>query len=165
MKKLPIIVGGILLVLALVLGVIVYQKSQVKVSSTKKEPEQSAVRKIDLSTQPEWVQKLQANATKGRSANGLQNATIKITGIPKDLIDSVNYVIQYQTSNKGSQGALSTKPIEIDGGTEFNKTIDFGTCSTKSCVIHEGVTSIEIELDFTGILGDSFLWSQTVDLK
>lgn len=135
-------------------------KETPKVEEKKAE---SMIKKVDLSTQPEWVQKLEVTATKGTSANGLKNVTVKVTGMPKDLVTSVNYIVQYETANKGSQGALSTKPIDVAGKTEFFKTIDFGTCSTKSCVTHEGVTAIELELDFTATSG-SFIWSKTLPL-
>lgn len=123
------------------------------------------VKKVDLTTQPEWVQKLEAIATGGRSGNGLQNITFKVSGLPRALVASVNYVVQYQTTNKGSQGALSTKPIDVNGATEFSKTIDLGTCSTKSCVTHDGVTAVDLELDFTTSDGSQFFWSKTLDLK
>lgn len=141
---------GIVLVLVGISGWLVYQKSQVK-----------PVEKIDLSTQPEWVQKLDVTARKGQSANGLENVTILVKGLVN--VESVNYVLQYQTSNKGAQGALSSKPIEVTG-TTFTKTIDLGTCSTKSCVRHEGVTSVDLELDFTTSDGSKPTWSKTVSL-
>lgn len=159
MKRLPVIV--VLLLLA-VGGYFLYQKSQVKAPETSQE---TMVRKIDLSTQPEWVQKLDVTAKKGRSANGLENVTVTVKDIPAGLVTSVTYVMQYQTTNKGTQGALSTKPIDVAGATTFTKTIDLGTCSTKSCVRHEGVTSIDLELDFTTTSGDTPIWEKTLDLK
>lgn len=143
---------GIILVLIAISGWLVYQKSQVK----------PVVLRVDLSTQPEWVQKLGVTARKGQSANGLENVTILVKGLVD--VETVNYVLQYQTSNKGAQGALSSKPIAVTG-TTFTKTIDLGTCSTKSCVRHEGVTSIDLELDFTASNGSKPTWSKTFNLK
>ncbi|MBI3558786.1 hypothetical protein HY085_00145 [Candidatus Gottesmanbacteria bacterium] len=142
---------GVVLVLVGISGWLVYQKSQVK-----------PLVKVDLSTQPNWVQKLEVTARKGQSANGLENVTVLVKGLVN--VESINYVLQYQTSNKGAQGALSSKPIEVTG-TTFSKTIDLGTCSTKSCVRHEGVTSIDLELDFTTSDGSKSSWSKTLDLK
>lgn len=123
------------------------------------------IKKVDLSTQPEWVQKLVVTATGGRSANSLKNVTIKADGFPKGLVDSAQYVIQYETSNRGAQGALSSKPINVNGATSLTKTIDLGTCSTKSCVNHEGVTSVDIELNFTSSSGEEFSWSGTLPIN
>lgn len=150
---------GIVLVLVGISGWLVYQKSQVKPVVL---PEPSAVKKVDLSTQPDWVQKLDVTARKGQSANGLENVTVLVKGLVK--VETVNYVLQYQTSNKGAQGALSSKPIAVTG-TTFTRTIEFGTCSTKSCVRHEGVTSIDLELDFTTSDGSKPSWSKILDLK
>lgn len=152
------IIIGIVLVLVGISGWLVYQKSQVKPVAL---PESPAVKKVDLSTQPEWVQKLDVTARKGQSANGLENVTIFVKGLVN--VEAVNYVLQYQTSNKGAQGALSSKPITVTG-TTFTKTIDLGTCSTKSCVRHEGVTSVDLELDFTTSDGSKPTWSKTVSL-
>lgn len=154
-KKLII---GIVLVLLGISSWLVYQKSQVKPVVL---PEPVVVKKVDLSTQPEWVQKLEVSARKGQSANGLDNVTILVKGLVD--VESVSYVLQYQTSNKGAQGALSSKPIEVTG-TTFTKTIDLGTCSTKSCVRHEGVTSVDLELDFTTSAGSKPTWSKTLPL-
>lgn len=164
MKNLDKIVVGVVLLLVAVAGFLVWQKSQVKPVLA---PTQSAteIKKIDLSTQPEWVQKLDVSTKKGVSANGLENVTVTVKGIPKGLVDSVSYVIQYQTTNRGAQGALSSKPVDVSGATTFTKTIDLGTCSTKSCVRHEGVTAVDLELDFTTSSGDKPTWSKTLDLK
>lgn len=130
---------------------------------TKKTP-LFEVKKIDLSTQPEWVQKLIVKVTKGTGQRGLASVTLNVSGMPKGLVASASYVIQYQTSNYGAQGALLSKPLDINGSEKFSKTIELGTCSTKSCVYHEGVTSIDVELDFTTTSGEQNIWTGTVQL-
>jgi hypothetical protein len=84
--------------------------------------------------------------------------------MPKGLVSTLSYVAQYETANKGSQGALSTTPLKINGEETFSKTIDFGTCSTKSCVRHDGVTSVDLELDFTTTSGDQPVWSKSIGI-
>lgn len=167
MKNLnKLVIGSIVVVLVVIVGFLIWQKSQVK--PAEKTPEQAPVtevKKIDLSTQPEWVQKLDVTAKKGTSSNSLENVTVTVKGMPKDLVQGVTYVIQYQTTNKGSQGALASKPVDVLGATTFTKTIDLGTCSTKSCVRHEGVTSVDLELDFTLSDSSTPVWSGTLDLK
>lgn len=165
MKNLPKIVLGLGGVLVLVLVFMVWQKSQVKPVENPVPAPVAEVKKVDLSTQPDWVQKLEVTAKKGQSANSLENVTVTVKGLPKGMVDSVNYVIQYQTSNKGAQGALSSKPVDVSGATTFTKTIDLGTCSTKSCVRHDGVTTVDLELDFLTSDGSSPVWSKTLDLK
>ncbi len=164
-RKLPVIISGLIVVLALIAGFLIWQKSQVKPQEPAIPQSASpAIKKVDLASQPEWVQKLSVTAKKGQSPNGLANFTVTVSGMPADLVQAVNYVVQYQTSNKGAQGALSSVPIAVNGATTFTKTIDLGTCSTKSCVRHDGVTSIDVELDFTTSSGESPTWTGTIPL-
>lgn len=164
-KKLPLVLIAVLVLVGIV-GFVFWQKSTS--SSSTPSPASSdvpTIKKVDLSTQPLWVQKLVVTATKGKSANGLDNVTVKVTGIPKDMVKSLTYVITYDTSNKGTQGAEATRPIDISGATVFSKTIDLGTCSTHSCVRHDGVTSVDLELDFTTSSGDQPVWTGTLPIK
>ncbi len=143
------IIIGVVLVLVGISGWLVYQKSQVRPVVL---PEPLAVKKIDLDV----------TARKGQSANGLENVTVLVKGLVK--VETVSYVLQYQTSNKGAQGALSSTPVVVSGATTFTKTIDLGTCSTKSCVRHEGVISVDLELDFTTSDGSKPTWFKTINL-
>lgn len=127
--------------------------------------ETPTVKKVDLSTQPEWVRNLIVTAVSGRSSNSLKNVTLKTEGMPSGMVSSVEYVIQYETTNRGAQGALSSKPISVNGATTFSKTIDLGTCSTKSCVTHDGVTNIDAELNFNSTTGEQFSWSGTISIN
>lgn len=164
-KSLPVIV--LVVIIALVVGGIYLVKSQFETPVPPPAPaEESAMvaKKVDLSTQPEWVQKLVVTVKKGISANGLNNFTFTISGMPKGMVKSLTYVASYDTSNKGSQGVLATKPLEVGGATSFIKTIDLGTCSTKSCVRHDGVKSVDLELDFTTTSGDRPMWSKNLTL-
>lgn len=167
-KKLPLIVVGVVVALVVILGAVVWQKSSVRSTANSNSPTPTpavGIKKVDLASQPEWVQKLTVTAKKGVSANGLNNVTVKASGMPAGLVQTLGYVLQYETTNKGTQGALSTTPLTINGATEFTKTIDLGTCSTKSCVRHEGVASVDLELDFTTSSGDQFAWSGTLNLQ
>lgn len=154
-KVWPIIV---VVVLVGVAGFLIWPKSQVKPVAT------TTIKKIDLSTQPQWVQQLKVTAVKGRSGNGLDNVTIQASGMSAGMVQSLTYVIQYDTTNKGTQGALSSEPVVVAGAVEFKKTIDLGTCSTKSCVRHDGVTAVGVELDFTTTSGDQPIWTGTLPL-
>lgn len=160
MKKiLPIV----LVIFVVVAGLLVWQKSQVKIEP-KPEITETGIKMIDLSTQPEWVQRLVVAAKKGSSANGLANFTLSVSGLPQGMVASYTYIVQYETSNKGTQGALAMTPIKVDGVTQFSKTIDLGTCSTKSCVRHDGVSAVEVELDFKTTDGGTPIWTGKVNL-
>ncbi len=163
-SKLPVFIFAAIGLLVVVAIFLVWQKSQVKPSDSGTSAPEVTIKKVDLASQPEWVQKLQVSAKKGVSANSLPNVTISVKGFPTGLVTSLNYVLQYQTSNKGTQGALSSKPVDISGATIWTKTIDLGTCSTKSCVRHEGVTSLDVELDFTTSAGDQPIWTGALSL-
>jgi hypothetical protein len=155
-KSLPIFV---ILALVAIAVVMFLQKSQVPTENPKQEaPVESNIKKVDLATQPEWIQKLKVTAKKGTSSNSLSNFTLTVDGVSSEA-KSLTYVIEYQTTNKGVQGALGMSPQTIKG-TTFTKTIDLGTCSTKSCVRHDGVTSVNIELDFS----PSGIWTGLVSL-
>ncbi len=134
-------------------------------STATQSPSQApTIKKVDLSTQPDWVKNLVVTAKRGRSANGLKNVTIKAETFPVGLVSSIEYIVQYQTTNRGAQGALSTKPVTVSGASLFSKTIDLGTCSTKTCVNHDGVVNVDIELNFNSSSGDQFSWSGTLPI-
>lgn len=164
-KKFTYAAIGLVVLLLIVLGVIVFQKSNTAAPTSPITEAATGIKKVNLAEQPEWVQKLIVTAKKGRSANGLTNVTLKVTGMPDGVVESLEYVVQYDTTNRGTQGALSSKPAEVRGKTEFTKVIDLGTCSTKSCVTHEGVTGIEVQLDFLGKNGEKFAWSGSLPLN
>ena len=160
MNKQLMIIGGVLGVLVLVAALMIWQKSQAApIAPVAEVPAvETSIKQVDLKTQQEWIQKLVVTGKKGRSGNGLDNFTLSVSGIPS-TVETLTYVTQYQTSNKGVQGALGMTPQKVTNG-KFTKVIDLGTCSTKSCVRHDGVTSVEVELDFS----DSSIWTGSVSL-
>lgn len=154
---------GLVLILVLVLGFIIWQKSQTANTPAPATNSGPTIKKVDMASQPQWVQDLVVTATKGVSANGLPNVTVEVEGIAPEA-KTLEYVLQYQTANKGSQGALSTIPIQLNGATTWTKTIDLGTCSTKSCVRHDGVTEVELQLDFIDSGGNRSTWTNSIAL-
>lgn len=103
---------------------------------------------VDLKTQPKWVQDLKVTAVRGKSANGLENFVLTMSGLDP-TVSGITYTIEYQTTDKGIQGTFSSKPVDPEGETTYSlKTMDLGTCSTKSCVRHTGVKELTIQLDF-----------------
>lgn len=166
-KKLPLIISACVVVVILLIAGLFWKNSQNSKATPTPKPEyvqqESSIQMVDLKTQPEWVQNLQVFAEKGRSANGLENFTLKIAGLDEG-VEGITYTIEYQTTDKGIQGTFSSKPVETDGKSEVTlKTIDLGTCSTKSCVRHTGVNELIIQLDFTTSKGTA-TWTGKISL-
>lgn len=169
-KKLPIIAVCIIVLLLVVLGAVIIQKSWTKTGDPKAPLTTRMAKKIDMASQPEWVQKLQVSAVKGvrRGSRGLDNVKVTVEGIPQGMVDSLTYTMSYSYETKlgeGSGGFFTDTPVEVKGTESFTRTFDFGTCSTKSCVRHDGVKSMEIEIDFVTSAGDEPIWSGTVEVK
>jgi len=165
-KTLPVFFGVVVL-LVVGIGLIIFQKSQVKAPVTKPAAngDEITIKKVDMASQPEWVQKLVVKVTGGTNPkNGLKTITITADGMPEGLVRSYNYVAQFETANLGTKGGLSFTPLEINGAKLLTKTFDLGSCSTKSCVRYDGVKEINLELDFTTTSGDQFTWSKVVPL-
>jgi len=167
MNDKKVVFGAVGLVVVLFLTIVGMIAFKSQTAPPQKAPANNTVvkqvQKVDMESQPDWVKNLVVTVTPGYSANSLPNVTVKVSGIAAEA-KQVEYVLQYQTSNKGSQGALSTKPLELAGDGTWKKTIDLGTCSTKSCVVHEGVTAVDLELDFTDSSGNRMVWTKTLDL-
>ncbi len=165
-KKLPIIIIAVVLVIGVIIGFFVWKNSSSQTPAPKPEyvQQESTIEMVDLKTQPKWVQDLEVTAKKGKSGNGLDNFVLTMTGLDP-TVTGVTYSIEYQTEGKGIQGAFSSKPIDPEGEADFSlKSIDLGTCSTKSCVRHTGVTELTVRLDFTTKDGAA-AWTGVVPLE
>lgn len=167
-KKLPIIIGTVVVIIALVVLGFFWKNSQNTSATPTPKPEyvqqESSIEMVDLKTQPQWVQDLKVSAKRGKSPNGLENFTLSIAGLDKG-VTGITYTIEYQTTDKGIQGTFSSKPVETLGKTEvILKTIDLGTCSTKSCVRHNGVKELIARFDFE-TKDSSAVWTGTIPLE
>lgn len=166
-KKLPVIVIGVLVILLVIIGAIFWQKSSVK---TQAPPQVHTAKKVDMASQPEWVQKLAVTAVKSLRGGerGLDKVKVSLEGIPPGIVSTLTYTMSYSyktPQGDGSGGFFTDTPIKVDGATAFSRSFDFGTCSTRSCVRHDGVTSLDVEIDFITKDGASPIWSGTVEIK
>jgi hypothetical protein len=166
-KKLPAIIVGTIVLLVIVIGFVFWQKSSVK---TQALPQAPTAKKVDMKSQPLWVQNLTLAASKGtrKGSRGLDNVTITISKIPAGMVETLTYTISYSyktAQGDGSGGFFTDTQIKVDGAETFTRTFDFGTCSTKSCVRLDGVTALDVEIDFTTKDGNTPIWSGTVDVK
>ena len=165
-KKLPVIIVGVVILLIISLGFIFWQRTTIKTPSTTPQ----TIKKVDMKSQPEWVQKLKLTAVKGvrKGTRGLDNVTFSISGMPSGMVSTLVYIIPYYyktPQGEGSGGFQTETPVKVDGAETFTRTFDFGTCSTKTCVRHDGVTEMDVEIDFTTTNGDTPIWSGTVEVK
>lgn len=164
-KRSPLIIGAVVLVIVAFVGFFWWKGSQTSAPAPESEyiQQESSIQMVDLKTQPKWVQDLKVSAVRGKSSNGLENFVLTMSGLDP-TVSGITYTIEYQTTDKGIQGTFSSKPVDPEGETEFSlKTMDLGTCSTKSCVRHTGVKELTIQLDFTTKAGPA-IWTGTVPL-
>lgn len=85
-----------------------------------------------------------------------------IENIPEGVV-SLAYEISYETTNRGTQGIISS-PIEIKPGqkTYQNEKFIFGTCSKNVCVYDEGITNLEVTTRLTYQDGQEKLWKKSL---
>lgn len=167
-KKLPAIIIGIVIILLAVLGFIFWQKSTIKTPTPNTNV--LTTKKVDMKSQPEWVQKLELTAVKGprKGTRGLDNVVFTLSGMPSGMVSTLLYTMPYYyktAQGEGSGGFQTETPVKVDGAETFTRTFDFGTCSTNTCVRHDGVTAIDVQIDFRTQDGDTPIWSGTVEVK
>ncbi len=86
------------------------------------------------------------------STNARRAVVVDIEGIPSGT-QTIDYSISYQTKQQGLQGIIGT--ITLTGGeTSHQLKRDLGTCSSGTCIYHEVVGKVTLELKFTGSYGD-----------
>jgi len=84
------------------------------------------------------------------AATGKKEVLLSIKNIPKNT-SSLEYILSYETVEGGLQGVNSTADIT---GSNFEKKITLGTCSSGTCVYHNIKDKIKLELVFKGDYGD-----------
>ena len=72
--------------------------------------------------------------------------------MPKNT-NSLEYILSYETVEGGLQGVNSMAKIT---GSDFEKKITLGTCSSGTCVYHNIKDKIKIELVFKGDNEDKY---------
>ncbi|OGK12192.1 hypothetical protein A3C98_04355 [Candidatus Roizmanbacteria bacterium RIFCSPHIGHO2_02_FULL_37_15] len=81
-----------------------------------------------------------------------REVTLQIKSIPTGT-ESIDYELSYQTKQQGLQGVIGTIPVNINQ-SKLEKTLTLGTCSSGTCVYHQVVGKIRLNLRFTGDYGD-----------
>ncbi|QQG44723.1 MAG: hypothetical protein HYW86_02295 [Candidatus Roizmanbacteria bacterium] len=142
MKQKNIMIAAVAVFILIALSFNVFKGNSVNKTKTKTPVSQSEIiPTIDTSV----VVDLQAK-------NNKKAIDLTIDGIPS-LTTSIEYSLSYETKQQGLQGIIGT--IEVNNG-EKKKTLsrELGTCSSGTCVYHQVVGNIKVELKFTGAYGE-----------
>lgn len=85
-------------------------------------------------------------------STGRKEVILSIKNMPKNT-NSLEYILSYETVEGGLQGINSTAEII---GSDFEKKITLGTCSSGTCVYHNIKSKIKVELVFKGNNEDKY---------
>jgi len=84
--------------------------------------------------------------------NNNKAITLTLSNLPPSTT-SAEYSLSYQTKAQGLQGIIGTLDTST-GEKDFSVSRDLGTCSSGTCVYHEVVGAIKVEVKFTGSYGE-----------
>jgi len=142
-KKMIGLVVGVLALVGVVLVVFFSQKKPKITEQFQKKEEMTVIPTVDAST----VVTLSA-------LQGNKEIVLKSTSLPTGTT-SIDYELSYDTKGQGKQGVIGT--VSDITGSNFEKQITLGTCSSGRCVYHEVVGTIQVALKFTGEYGEKVL--------
>ncbi len=137
------ILGGFFLVLFIFSGywLLIGKKAAVNNKNEQVVPTDAVIPTIDSSV------KISLTPLAGR-----KEVMLSIKNIPRNT-NSLEYILSYETVEGGLQGVNSTAEIT---GSDFEKKITLGTCSSGTCVYHNIKDKIKVELVFKGSNGDRY---------
>ena len=137
------LIGGILLTILLVGGVLINSR---KIKVEKPEEEELLPTEVVIPTIDKNVVVDLTSSSLGREV------ALQIKKIPKGT-KSIDYELSYQTRQQGLQGVIGTIQLKTNQ-SEVNKQLTLGTCSSGTCIYHQVVGKIRLNLRFTGDYGD-----------
>lgn len=142
-QKTTMILGGFFLVLFVFSGywLLIGRKATVNNKNEQIIPTDAVIPTIDSSV------KISLTPLAGR-----KEVMLSIKNMPKNT-NSLEYILSYETREGGLQGVNSTAEIT---GSDFEKKITLGTCSSGTCVYHNIKDKIKVELVFKGDNGDKY---------
>lgn len=154
MNKQKLMIGGAVLVSVLILVFIIskfFMKSDKSGSNTVSPTEmaEEVIPTVDSSV----VVKLES-ATNG------QEVVLTVENVPSETT-SIDYELSYQTEKQGLQGVIGT--IKAEESKSYEKKLTLGTCSSGTCVYHQVVGSIKLNLRFSGGYGEK-VWEKEIKL-
>lgn len=141
-KKKLIISGVILLIILLGSFVVMSRKSSTQKQTTVEAlPTEEVIPTVDSNVRVDLV-----------SSSAGREVTLQIKNIPAGT-NTIDYELSYQTKQQGLQGVIGTiQPKK--GESDFDKSLTLGTCSSGTCIYHEVVGKIRLNLRFTGDYGN-----------
>ncbi len=149
----PILIG-ILVVLALISGVVVYKtvlRSQAPKPTVEEQPVES-LPPVDASVQVDVSKSKTKDNTVVLSVSGLGNK-----------YSLIRYELSYDS--QGITQGVTSKPLEVGGKDSFVRDdIYLGTCSRNVCRPHLGVKKVSVVLEFTDISGKKSQFSKDYNL-
>ena len=139
--KTTMILGGFFLVLIIFSGywLLIGRKATNNNKNELLTPSETVIPTIDSS--------VKINLT---PLTGRKEVMLSIKNMPKNT-NSLEYILSYETVEGGLQGVNSTAEII---GSNFEKKITLGTCSSGTCVYHNIKDKIKVELVFKGNYGE-----------
>jgi len=142
-RKKMMVLGGIFLVLFILFGcwLFIGKKTSTNKINEQIVPSNGAIPTIDSSV----IISLTA-------LTGKKEVLLSIKNMPKNT-NSLEYILSYETVEGGLQGVNSTAEIT---GSDFEKKITLGTCSSGTCVYHNIKGKIKVELVFKGNNEDKY---------
>lgn len=154
MDKQKLLIGGAVLVSVIIL-VLIVSKLFMKTggSGTNVISPTEMVEEVIPTVDSSVVVKLES-ATNGREV------VLTIDNVPSKTT-SIDYELSYQTEKQGLQGVIGT--IKAEESKSYEKKLTLGTCSSGTCVYHQVVGPIKLNLRFTGEYGEQ-VWEKEVTL-
>jgi len=142
-NKTTMVLGGFFLVLFIFSGywLLIGRKATVNNKNEQVIPTDAVIPTIDSSV------KISLTPLAGK-----KEVLLSIKNMPKNT-NSLEYILSYETIEGGLQGVNSTAEII---GSDFEKKITLGTCSSGTCVYHNIKDKIKVELVFKGNNGDKY---------
>ena len=136
-------VVGLVILIGIGAGIYLSQQKPTVVEQVEKKEELGAIPTVDAAT------------TVSLSAlTGNKEIILKSSSLPNGTT-SVDYELSYDTKGQGKQGVIGT--VSSITGTNFEKQMTLGTCSSGRCVYHEVIGAIQVTLKFTGEYGEKVL--------
>ena|SRR3989344_5460165 len=142
-KNKLLIIGGVLVTILIIGGVLIGSNKGKQQISEEEEllPTEVVIPTVDKSVAIDLV-----SSSLGREV------VLQIKNIPAGT-ETVEYELSYQTKQQGLQGVIGTVELKSDQ-SEVDKRLTLGTCSSGTCIYHQVVGKVRLNLRFTGDYGD-----------
>lgn len=140
-KKIAVI-AAVVIVILLIGGYLMFGRNKTeKPQAGEQLPTEVVIPTVDGSVKVDLV-----SSSLGREI------VLQLKSIP-NRTKSIDYELSYQTKQQGLQGVIGT--IQLSRGeNEYDKKLTLGTCSSGTCIYHEVVGKIRLNLKFSGNYGE-----------